>query len=138
MSLLLAPVVRARRLFSPRLERVSPFSKGNALAESRSLNRAGYSSAAVAMARMAVERRLHEIAVQDPRVAEPGTQKGIGRYCTIFIARGVLRRHESQVIESFADKASKIVHGTKTTKLHARKLIVHAARVLSMLEGRGV
>jgi hypothetical protein len=137
MSLLLAPVVRARRLFSPRVGRISPFVKGNPLAEARSLNRAGYVTAAVFMARMAIERRLHELMVAHPMVTCSKQQKGIHAAATVLLAVKSIQKHEVAVIERFCCKANKIVHGTTTTKLHARRLIVQAGRVLSMLEKKG-
>jgi hypothetical protein len=137
MALLLSPLVRVNRFFSPRLEQVSPYIKGNLLAEARSLNRAGYSSAAVAMARMAVERRLLELIRANPKLTNPRRNFGVGTGTSMLVAVKVIAHCDTKLIDTFGAKANKIVHGAATTRMQARKLIIQAAAVLAMLDRKG-
>lgn len=136
MSLLMAPVVRARRLFAPRLEQVDPYIKGNLLAEARQLNRAGYSSAAVALARMAIERRLRELIAENPNLSMP-RRFGLGIAVSALLNRKTIQDDEARCIDKWAAKANNVVHGAFVTRLQARGLVDRAARVLSMLEKKG-
>ncbi len=126
-----------RRLFRPRLVHVSPFAQGNPLAEARLLNRAGYSSAAVAMARMAVERRLLDLIRTNPKITSPRKIVGVGTATTMLVAVNAIDREEVHLLEKFGLKANKIVHGSPTTRLRARAIILQAAKALRMLEKKG-
>ncbi len=137
MALLSSPLVRMRRLSSPRLERVSPFIKGNLLAEAKTLNRAGYSSGAVVIPRMGIERRLQELMDATPKLLRLKSKPGLGLATMMLLSARVVQKHEAELIDKFGRIANKIVHGAKTTKLQARELIRRAAKVLSMLEKRG-
>ena len=95
MAFLLSPSVRVNRFFSPRLEQVSPYIKGNLLAEAKPLNRAGYSSAAVVMARMAIERRLHELMDGNPKLTKIKGKPGLGLATMMLLSASTVNKHEA-------------------------------------------
>ena len=135
VSLFVSPMVHAHRLLFPRLKHVSPYIKGNLLAEARRLNRAGYRTAAVATARAAVERRLREIAYARPDWKRPERNLGLGGLSRILFALGAFDGRTRRQIDDFADKANGGCHGSAVSKRTARGIIFRAAQVLSMLEG---
>ena len=138
MALLLSPMVHAHRLLFPRLKRVSPYEKGNLLAEARRLNRSGYHTAAVATARAAVERRLREMAYARPEWVRPKGSHGVSATARFLFSLGCFNVRTKCLIDSFADKANRVVHGGVTNRRSARALIWRAAQVCSLLEGGAV
>lgn len=136
MALCFAPMVHAHRFLFPRLKRVSPYEKGNLLAEARRLNRSGYHTAAVATARAALERRLKEIAYALPGEERPKGNPGLGGLTRFLFSAGCFNVRTRVLMDSFAVKANSVVHGGHTTRRSARALIWRAAQVMTMLEGR--
>jgi hypothetical protein len=135
MALLFAPMVHAHRFLFPRLKRVSPYVKGNLLAEARRLNRAGYHTAAVATARAALERRLKEIAFARAEWTRPKGNPGLSALTRFLFSLGCFNVRTKCLIDSFAVKANSACHGNPVSRRSARNIIWRAAQVMAMLEG---
>ena len=133
MALLLSPMVQARRLFSRRLGRVSPFIKGNELAEARRLNRAGYHAAAVVLARIAVEKRFKEKARANPKWKGKATTLD----CTIRFCytRAGISQSCYVLARNFKKQANSVAHGNQIDRARAWLVIRRAAMIISLMEG---
>jgi hypothetical protein len=126
--------LRTRRaFFGRRLDRVSPFVRGQLLAESRRLNRAGYTVAAVVTARVAIERLLRELAFAHPEW-NPG-KSGLGGYLMFLHRVGAVPSHTLDKANAFAKKANSITHGAPVGRAQAWRIIRRAASVAALLEG---
>ncbi len=133
VSLFASPMVHARRLFSRRLNRVSPFVKGNELAEARRLNRAGYHAAAVVLARIAVEKRFRAMARSNPKWrGKASTLDCTIRFCYL---KGEISQCCYILARNFKKQANNVVHGNPIDRARAWLLIRRAASILSMVEG---
>jgi hypothetical protein len=134
---LLAPVLLFRRSRSQWRRRLRRSLGGShLLAEARLLNRAGYSVAAVVIARVAIERLLRTLVIAQPTWRSSHRQYGISVYVSFLIASGVVERRFTRPIELFARKANAIIHGSPVTQMRACLLLRSAAKAIAMLEGR--
>jgi hypothetical protein len=134
IALISRGLLRARlNLRRRRISEVSPFVRGNLLAEARNLNRAGYTVAAVITARVAVERSLRQLSFTHPDWRHGDA--GIRCYLSFLLKVGIMDRHTSDQIEAFSKKANSVCHGAFVNRLRAWIIIQHAARVTAMLKG---
>lgn len=117
-----------------RLERVCPFAKGNALAEARALNRAGYHAASVVLARIAVESQLKSVVGAHPKWAAR-RRRGFDEMMRFCFVNGVLRHDGYKATRSFQKSANGVVHGSPVTRVRAWALIRRASLIVTLLEG---
>jgi hypothetical protein len=103
------------------------------LAEARRLNRAGFHVAAVATARVAIERILREKSFDHPKWK--GSGAGIHCYALFLACHKVITRAAFYLVESFAKRANSVIHGVHTNRSQAHRLIKHAAAAAALLEG---
>jgi len=126
--------LRVRRsLWRRKLARVSPFVRGQLLAEARRLNRAGYTVAAVVTARVAIERILREMALAHPEW-NPG-RAGISDYSQFLWRVSAVSRDTVNRISGFTKKANSVTHGGPIGRTRAWQIIRRAAAIATVLEG---
>jgi hypothetical protein len=127
MLTLFSPVtllVRAYRALRRRPPLKRPDTYCPMLAEARQLNRAGYHTAAIFTARVALERALSAAVQQRPDFERRrGRPPGITAMAQFLRAVGALDRKTVKVVDGFSERANKVCHGSPVSRGRARSII---------------